>query len=203
MLYLPVCCVWLLFYLNNLNIFSLWLAHSVLSENNFFGAIPKEFGRLQRLEVLDLTDNNLSGRIPAEIGNLYALRSLWVHNLIVVHVKMCAAYISLYCEYSWGRTIRKILLNCFLYLFTGWFVKTTWKEKFHLKLGSFVCSPNCNLTKYSSLLLVEHAVYIENLHTGKVLLVLLDLLYSCSDSCYIYVTKHQHAKMSGMYEICI
>lgn len=50
--------------------------HSVLSENRLFGAIPKEFGRLRKLEVLDLRDNNLSGRIPAVIGDLQSLRSL-------------------------------------------------------------------------------------------------------------------------------
>ncbi|XP_075090234.1 protein MALE DISCOVERER 2-like isoform X1 [Nicotiana tabacum] len=52
----------------------------VLSENHFFGVIPKEFGRLRRLEVLDLRDNNLGGRIPAEIGDLQSLRSLLIHN---------------------------------------------------------------------------------------------------------------------------
>ncbi|KAJ8546552.1 hypothetical protein K7X08_032626 [Anisodus acutangulus] len=52
----------------------------VLSENKFFGAIPKEFGQLRRLEVLDLTDNSLSGRIPAEIGELHSLRSLLISN---------------------------------------------------------------------------------------------------------------------------
>ncbi|CAN4091941.1 unnamed protein product [Withania somnifera] len=46
----------------------------------FFGSIPKEFGRLGILEVLDLRDNNLSGTIPAEIGALQSLRILLIHN---------------------------------------------------------------------------------------------------------------------------
>lgn len=56
--------------------------HSVLSENRLFGAIPKEFGQLRMLEMLDMRDNHLSGRVPAVIGDLQSLRSLYVDNLL-------------------------------------------------------------------------------------------------------------------------
>lgn len=101
------------FYFNfsNCNFFPLWLPHSVLSENNFFGVIPKEVGRLRRLEVLDLTNNNLSGRIPAEIGDLHSLRSLWVHNLIFVHISGHASCISLYMWVFTQKNHKKMLSN--------------------------------------------------------------------------------------------
>lgn len=50
--------------------------NSVLHNNHFSGAIPKEIGGLAKLEVLDLRNNNLSGTIPAEFGRLRSLKRL-------------------------------------------------------------------------------------------------------------------------------
>lgn len=50
--------------------------NSVLYNNHFSGAIPKEIGALTKLEVLDLRNNSLSGTIPAEIGRLKLLKHL-------------------------------------------------------------------------------------------------------------------------------
>ena len=41
-----------------------------LHGNNLIGTIPKEFGTLKYLKVLDLGMNELSGPIPPELGNL-------------------------------------------------------------------------------------------------------------------------------------
>lgn len=49
---------------------------SILSKNHFSGTIPKEFGELTMLEVLDLRGNDFSGTIPAEIGDMQSLRRL-------------------------------------------------------------------------------------------------------------------------------
>ncbi|KVI00943.1 Leucine-rich repeat-containing protein [Cynara cardunculus var. scolymus] len=53
---------------------------SVLSHNQFAGAIPKELGELTMLEVLDLRDNNLSGHIPSELGRMHSLKRLLLCN---------------------------------------------------------------------------------------------------------------------------
>ncbi|KAE8704549.1 putative LRR receptor-like serine/threonine-protein kinase MRH1 [Hibiscus syriacus] len=50
--------------------------HSVLYKNRFSGAIPKEFGELMKLELLDLRENDLGGTIPAEIGKMLSLKRL-------------------------------------------------------------------------------------------------------------------------------
>lgn len=52
---------------------------SILSQNHFSGTIPKEFGGLAMLEVLDLRNNSLNGTIPVELQGIHSLRHLWVH----------------------------------------------------------------------------------------------------------------------------
>ncbi|KAJ0240690.1 Protein MALE DISCOVERER 1 [Hirschfeldia incana] len=43
------------------------LTSLVLSKNNFFGEIPKEFGTIPKLKLLDLRDNKLIGVVPPEL----------------------------------------------------------------------------------------------------------------------------------------
>lgn len=51
----------------------------MLYRNRFSGVIPKEFGELTKLELLDLRENDLSGTVPAEIGEMPSLKCLYVH----------------------------------------------------------------------------------------------------------------------------
>ncbi|GFQ04351.1 probable LRR receptor-like serine/threonine-protein kinase at3g47570 [Phtheirospermum japonicum] len=49
----------------------------ILQNNTLRGPIPREIGRLRRLEYVELmVDNSLSGVIPPEFGSLYRLESL-------------------------------------------------------------------------------------------------------------------------------
>jgi Leucine-rich repeat (LRR) protein len=47
-----------------------------LSNNNFVGAIPPEFGNLSEIQSLNLSHNNLTGSIPATFSNLKHIESL-------------------------------------------------------------------------------------------------------------------------------
>jgi hypothetical protein len=47
-----------------------------LSNNNFVGAIPLEFGNLSEILSLNLSHNNLTGSIPATFSNLKRIESL-------------------------------------------------------------------------------------------------------------------------------
>jgi hypothetical protein len=47
-----------------------------LSNNNFIGAIPPEFGNLGEILSLNLSHNNLTGSIPATFSNLKQIESL-------------------------------------------------------------------------------------------------------------------------------
>jgi hypothetical protein len=47
-----------------------------LSNNNFIGAIPPEFGNLSKILSLNLSHNNLTGSIPATFSNLKHIESL-------------------------------------------------------------------------------------------------------------------------------
>jgi hypothetical protein len=47
-----------------------------LSNNNFVGAIPPEFGNLSEILSLNLSHNNLTGSIPATFSNLKQIESL-------------------------------------------------------------------------------------------------------------------------------
>ncbi|XP_061981770.1 cuscuta receptor 1-like [Populus nigra] len=47
-----------------------------LSNNNFIGAIPSEFGNLSKILSLNLSHNNLNGSIPATFSNLKHIESL-------------------------------------------------------------------------------------------------------------------------------
>jgi Leucine-rich repeat (LRR) protein len=47
-----------------------------LSNNNFVGAIPSEFGNLSEILSLNLSHNNLTGSIPATFSNLKHIESL-------------------------------------------------------------------------------------------------------------------------------
>ncbi|KAM7464450.1 hypothetical protein LguiA_032571 [Lonicera macranthoides] len=55
----------------------------LLFSNQFVGVIPREFGQLQRLEVLDLSQNKLNGPIPVDLSHLQSLKyvSLACNNL--------------------------------------------------------------------------------------------------------------------------
>ncbi|KAB2026753.1 hypothetical protein ES319_D06G243000v1 [Gossypium barbadense] len=52
----------------------------VLYRNRFSGVIPKEFGELTKLELLDLRENDLSGMVPAEIGEMSSLKCLLLYD---------------------------------------------------------------------------------------------------------------------------
>eukprot|EP00258_Populus_trichocarpa_P037410 XP_024453429.1 receptor-like protein 13 isoform X3 [Populus trichocarpa] len=47
-----------------------------LSNNNFIGAIPPEFGNLSKILSVNLSHNNLTGSIPATFSNLMHIESL-------------------------------------------------------------------------------------------------------------------------------
>ncbi|KAL9350951.1 hypothetical protein Peur_058206 [Populus x canadensis] len=47
-----------------------------ISNNNFVGAIPPEFGNLSKILSLNLSHNNLTGSIPATFSNLKQIESL-------------------------------------------------------------------------------------------------------------------------------
>ncbi|KAI5560272.1 hypothetical protein BDE02_16G036600 [Populus trichocarpa] len=47
-----------------------------LSNNNFGGAIPQEFGNLSEIRSLNLSHNNLTGSMPATLSNLKQIESL-------------------------------------------------------------------------------------------------------------------------------
>ena len=51
-----------------------------LSSNQLFGRLPESIGSLTKLEALGLFDNQLFGDIPESIGNLTALRELVLSN---------------------------------------------------------------------------------------------------------------------------
>ncbi|XP_073261981.1 LOW QUALITY PROTEIN: uncharacterized protein [Populus alba] len=51
-----------------------------LSNNNFIGAIPPEFGNLSEILSLNLSHNNLTGSIPATFSNLKHIESLDLSN---------------------------------------------------------------------------------------------------------------------------
>lgn len=51
-----------------------------LSNNNFHGSVPPEFGNLSKLEFLDLSFNKFGSSIPSEWGRLRNLRSLNLSN---------------------------------------------------------------------------------------------------------------------------
>lgn len=54
------------------------LSCSSLQGNGITGEIPKEFGNLTSLTMLDLENNHLTGQIPSSLGNLKNLQFLWV-----------------------------------------------------------------------------------------------------------------------------
>ena len=49
-----------------------------LRNNNLYGTIPPELGKLTNLRVLDLANSNLSGAIPPELGKLTNLQTLYL-----------------------------------------------------------------------------------------------------------------------------
>ena len=54
------------------------LCCSSLQGNEITGEIPKEFGNLTSLTMLNLENNHLSGEIPSSLGNLKKLKFLCV-----------------------------------------------------------------------------------------------------------------------------
>lgn len=62
--------------LRDLKHFLTFCFSSVLSHNHFHGVIPKEIGKLNMLEVLDLRDNKLIGNIPPEVETMQSLKYL-------------------------------------------------------------------------------------------------------------------------------
>ncbi|CAH2046264.1 unnamed protein product [Thlaspi arvense] len=48
----------------------------ILSKNNLYGDIPKEFGTFPKLELLDLQDNKLSGIVPPELNKVLSPENL-------------------------------------------------------------------------------------------------------------------------------
>lgn len=55
-----------------------------LSNNNFGGLIPPDFGSLSELEVLDFSSNKFEGSIPSQFGGLRSLKSLNLSNNLLV-----------------------------------------------------------------------------------------------------------------------
>ena len=51
---------------------------SSLQGNDITGEIPKAFGNLTSLTMLNLENNSLSGEIPSSLGNIKSLRFLYV-----------------------------------------------------------------------------------------------------------------------------
>nr|GMC68865.1 probable LRR receptor-like serine/threonine-protein kinase At1g74360 [Ipomoea batatas] len=49
-----------------------------LSENKFFGGLPKEISNCKDLRLINLSGNNFSGPIPKEIGSLQSLEGLYL-----------------------------------------------------------------------------------------------------------------------------
>nr|GMC75719.1 probable LRR receptor-like serine/threonine-protein kinase At1g74360 [Ipomoea batatas] len=49
-----------------------------LSENKFFGGLPKEMSNCRDLRMINLSGNNFSGPIPKEIGSLESLEGLYL-----------------------------------------------------------------------------------------------------------------------------
>lgn len=62
------------------------LSCSSLQGNGITGEIPKEFGNLTSLTMLDLENNHLTGQIPSSLGNLKKLQFLWVSHLYFISV---------------------------------------------------------------------------------------------------------------------
>ncbi|KAL3645937.1 hypothetical protein CASFOL_011117 [Castilleja foliolosa] len=59
---------------------SLDLVEVDLSANNLTGKIPEAFGKLERMEVLNLFYNNLFGEMPQRLGRLPSLKDFRVFN---------------------------------------------------------------------------------------------------------------------------
>ncbi|KAB1671092.1 hypothetical protein [Gossypium barbadense] len=62
-------------YMELVKIFTMWMIID-LSNNQFEGGIPEDFGKLNLLKGLNLSHNNLNGGIPTSIGNLTSLEWL-------------------------------------------------------------------------------------------------------------------------------
>lgn len=51
-----------------------WIGCRLLQNNNITGPIPSEFGRLSKLQTLDLSNNLFTGHIPPSLGQLEVLQ---------------------------------------------------------------------------------------------------------------------------------
>ncbi|KAG0614658.1 hypothetical protein M758_6G193700 [Ceratodon purpureus] len=49
-----------------------------LGNSSFGGTIPKEIGKLENLQILDIRDNNFTGSIPPELGSLSNLKVMYL-----------------------------------------------------------------------------------------------------------------------------